>query len=76
MIDRDELRELLNISNIGLAPYNDLWDFNLSIPNKISEYLCYELPILSSLKGDTENLINQYIVISYQVMIKINLFKL
>ena len=59
-IDRDELRELLNISNIGLAPYNDLWDFNLSIPNKISEYLCYELPILTSLKGDTENLINQY----------------
>ena len=59
-IDRDELRELLNISNLGLAPYNNLWDFNLSIPNKISEYLCYELPILTSLKGDTENLINQY----------------
>ena len=59
-INRDELRELLNISNVGLAPYNDLWDFNLSIPNKISEYLSYELPILTSLKGDTENLINQY----------------
>jgi glycosyltransferase involved in cell wall biosynthesis len=59
-IDRDELRELLNISNVGLAPYNDLWDFNLSIPNKISEYLSYELPLLTSLKGDTENLINQY----------------
>ena len=59
-IDKDELRKLLNISNIGLAPYNDLWDFNLSIPNKISEYLCYELPILTSLKGDTERLIKDY----------------
>ena len=38
----------------------NLWDFNLSIPNKISEYLCYELPIISSLKGDSYDLIKKY----------------
>ena len=59
-INKDEVRALLNLSNAGLAPYNDLWDFNLSIPNKISEYLCYELPIISSLKGDSYDLIKKY----------------
>jgi len=59
-INRKEVRKLLSISSLGLAPYNDLWDFNLSIPNKISEYLSYDLPILSSLKGDTKNLINKH----------------
>ena len=59
-VDRDEMRNLLNISKLGLAPYNNLWDFNLSIPNKISEYLCYEIPVISSLRGDTQQLINQY----------------
>jgi len=59
-VNRDEMRNLLNISKLGLAPYNDLWDFNLSIPNKISEYLCYEMPVISSLKGDTQQLINKY----------------
>ena len=59
-INKDEVRTLLNLSKAGLAPYNDLWDFNLSIPNKISEYLCYELPIISSLKGDSYDLIKKY----------------
>ncbi len=59
-INKDEVRALLNLSKAGLAPYNDLWDFNLSIPNKISEYLCYELPIISSLKGDSYDLIKKY----------------
>ncbi len=59
-INRAETRNLLNISSIGLAPYKNLWDFNMSIPNKISEYLCYEVPIFSSLNGDTKNLIEKY----------------
>ena len=59
-VNKNEMRNLLNISKLGLAPYNDLWDFNLSIPNKISEYLCYEIPVISSLKGDTQKLINKY----------------
>ena len=59
-INRNEVRKLLSLSKVGLAPYNDLWDFNLSIPNKISEYLCYELPVLSSLKGDSYKLIEKY----------------
>ena len=42
---------------MGVAPYNDLWDFNLSIPNKIAEYLSGDLPILSSLKGETAKFI-------------------
>ncbi len=59
-INKNEVRKLLSISKAGLAPYNDLWDFNLSIPNKISEYLCYELPVISSLKGDSFELIEKY----------------
>ena len=67
-VNKDEMRSLLSVSKMGLAPYNDLWDFNLSIPNKISEYLCYETPIISSLKGDTHSLIKKYLCgINYEI---------
>jgi glycosyltransferase involved in cell wall biosynthesis len=46
-----KLKVLLELSDIGLAPYRRTPDFMNSLPNKISEYLLYGLPILTSLEG-------------------------
>lgn len=44
----------------GLVPYRPMFDFEMSIPNKIAEYLYYGLPILTSLRvGPVVDLINQ-----------------
>ena len=56
-LDKNIINKLISVSHVGVAPYNDLWDFNLSIPNKIAEYLSGDLPILSSLKGETAKFI-------------------
>jgi hypothetical protein len=56
-LDKASINKLISVSHVGIAPYNDLWDFNLSIPNKIAEYLSGDLPIISSLKGETAKFI-------------------
>ena len=58
-INKKKINDLSSMANVGLAPYKNLWDFNLSIPNKIAEYLSADLPILSSLKGETEKFIKE-----------------
>lgn len=39
------------------APYKSLEDFRMSIPNKIYDAMSFGLPILTSLKGATKNLV-------------------
>ena len=56
-LEKNSINKLISVSHVGVAPYKDLWDFNLSIPNKIAEYLSGDLPILSSLKGETAKFI-------------------
>lgn len=53
-INNKEIDEVLKISHVGLAPYKTTWDFKISIPNKISEYLSAGLPIIHSLRGETK----------------------
>ena len=53
-INNKEIDEVLKISHAGLAPYKTTWDFKISIPNKISEYLSAGLPIIHSLRGETK----------------------
>lgn len=49
-IGEDSIRSLLRRSVIGLAPYIPNFDFKMSIPNKVAEYLSAGLPILTSLE--------------------------
>lgn len=61
----EELRYLLDIASIGLAPFPK-GALN-SLPNKPYEYMSASLPIISSLKGELENLIEKYeIGINYE----------
>lgn len=54
-LDSNELRYLLSISAIGLAPYSD--NSLMSLPNKPFEYMAASLPIVSSLKGELSQLL-------------------
>ena len=56
-LDKSSINKLISVAHVGMAPYKNLWDFNLSIPNKIAEYLSGDLPIISSLKGETAKFI-------------------
>jgi glycosyltransferase involved in cell wall biosynthesis len=44
-------------SHIMIAPYMDLPDFEMSIPNKFYDYMRNAKPILTSLGGSVENLV-------------------
>ncbi|MGB9881093.1 MAG: glycosyltransferase, partial [Anaerolineae bacterium] len=60
-----ELWGLLRTSSIGLAPYVN--DTLQTLPNKIFEYMAAGLPILSSLKGECEQMLrDEGIGLSYQ----------
>lgn len=56
-VDNLKLQTLLKMSTIGLAPYAS--NALMSLPNKPFEYMAAGLPILSSLKGDLEDLISK-----------------
>lgn len=52
-LNENEVSYIANKSDWALANYKPTYDFNLSIPNKIIEYISYGLPIIHSLNGDT-----------------------
>ena len=56
-LNAEEIYYILNNSHIGIAPYNNTFTYKTSIPSKISEYLAYGLPIVSSLNGELRNFI-------------------
>jgi glycosyltransferase involved in cell wall biosynthesis len=43
-----------------LAPYQNLPDFQKSVPNKIIDYLAMEQPLVTPLTGEVKNLISQF----------------
>lgn len=55
-VDFPQIAYLMSIVDIGLAAYAE--GAPQGLPNKIFEYLCAGVPILSSLKGETETLLN------------------
>ena len=55
-VDFPQIAYLMSITDIGLAAYAERAPQGL--PNKIFEYLCAGVPILSSLKGETEVLLS------------------
>lgn len=50
-IDQPKIWSLMRRSQYGLLPYPDTFDFALSYPNKVGEYLSAGLPIISSTRG-------------------------
>jgi glycosyltransferase involved in cell wall biosynthesis len=64
-VGREQLAYLLNISDIGLLPYDPTEDFLMSVPNKIGEYLSGGLHILTNLKGEISKLLDGSGVITY-----------
>jgi glycosyltransferase involved in cell wall biosynthesis len=55
-VDFPQIAYLMRIADIGLAAYAE--GAPQGLPNKIFEYLCAGIPILSSLKGETEALLS------------------
>lgn len=50
-VDSLEIRALLELADLGIAPYFNNAGFGMSLPNKIIEYLSGGIPIISSLEG-------------------------
>lgn len=58
-VGKPESWDLLRLASAGLAPYPARSDFVISIPSKIVEYFSAGLPILSSLPGKLEKLLEE-----------------
>jgi len=58
-VDAPQIRVLMEMSSAGLLPYRSRADFARSIPNKVAEYLSAGLPVISSLRGVTEHLLEE-----------------
>lgn len=56
-LNGNELEYLMSISSIGIAPYKRIPNFENNIPNKIYEYAYGNLYILTSLKGEVKEFV-------------------
>ena len=56
-VDFSQIAYLMSITDIGLAAYAE--GAPQGLPNKIYEYLCAGVPVLSSLQGETEALLSR-----------------
>jgi glycosyltransferase involved in cell wall biosynthesis len=56
-VKESEARALYKVSDFMIAPYKDLPDFDIHIPNKIFDAMSNALPLVSSITGTTRNLI-------------------
>ena len=59
-IDKLKTITLFDMCTAALAPYKNLPSFISSIPNKIFDYLSFGLPIISSLRGEVQCLLNEH----------------
>lgn len=58
-LDGPRINALLAMSWAGIAPYRPRWDFLMSYPNKVIEYLSAGLPVLSGIQGLVGDLVEQ-----------------
>ena len=54
-----KILEIAKFCQFGLANYNPTIDFRMSIPNKVIEYLSYNLNIIYCLEGSTKKFLNK-----------------
>ncbi|MDA7617747.1 glycosyltransferase family 4 protein [Verrucomicrobia bacterium] len=59
-LDSHKLNNIIKKATFGIIPYFVTGSLNSNIPNKVGEYLNHSLPIINSLKGETENLVKKY----------------
>ena len=57
-VDQAKILALSKMASMYIAPYRNTNDFKMSIPNKIIDSLRMGLPILTPLKGELKNIIN------------------
>ena len=75
-LDKESVSAILNLSSIGLSPHKEGRSINGALPNKSFEYMAAGLPMLSSLRGELENLLcmekigRQYLAGSVDSLIK------
>lgn len=50
-VNKKQINYLMSKSKIGIIPYNNTQDFQISVSNKFIEYLCYGLPMLIGIDG-------------------------
>jgi glycosyltransferase involved in cell wall biosynthesis len=59
-MDKAQIWTLLRRSAVGLLPYPSTPDYVLSYPNKAGEYLSAGLPIISSVQGEMQHLLETW----------------
>lgn len=59
-VDRSKVQALAMRSSAALAPYHNIDNFIMNIPNKVIDSLALGLPVLSPLIGEVEGLIAKY----------------
>lgn len=59
-VDKERLDYILQNSKIGLAPYKNTFDFQMSVSNKFAEYISYGLPIALTSEGYMKKLLEKY----------------
>ncbi|HPP51383.1 MAG TPA: glycosyltransferase family 4 protein [Thermoguttaceae bacterium] len=59
-VDGIQIQSLMKRADVGLAPYPQTPNFYGAFPNKIGEYLSGGLPILSTLIGGVDELLERY----------------
>jgi glycosyltransferase involved in cell wall biosynthesis len=58
-IGKEQISSLAANASLGIAPYIDSINYTQNTPNKFGEYLSASLPILVSVSGSMENLLNE-----------------
>lgn len=57
--EKENLTHILANSKVGLAPYKNTFDFQMSVSNKFCEYIAYGLPIVITSEGNMKNIIEK-----------------
>ena len=57
-LSRAGVGALLRASGAGLAPFRDIRNYRDNVPNKVVEYLCAGLPVITPLAGEMMNLVS------------------
>lgn len=50
-VNVEQIASLMRMSHLGLAPYRDIPNFRMNLPNKPAEYLSAQLPYLTAIDG-------------------------
>lgn len=59
-LGKEKLNYILKNSKLGLAPYKNTFDFQMSVSNKFAEYISYGLPIALTSEGYMKKLLEKY----------------